>query len=89
MGVSAWYRSTLCLVFHDMSWVHGRSTLCFVFDGGLSNLDYIKRSFTGTFHSFRIKLFVGDCPLLLNKVGYWRLSSAFEIKLLLEIVHCF
>ena len=37
-----------------MSWVHGRSTLCSVFDGGLGILDYVQWSLTGAFHSFWI-----------------------------------
>ena len=41
LGVSTWERSTLCLVFDGMSWVHGRSTPCLVFDDGLSTLDYV------------------------------------------------
>ena len=33
MGVSAWWRSTLCSVFDGVSWVHGyKSTLHLVLD---------------------------------------------------------
>ena len=26
------------------------------------------------------KMFIGDCPLFLNKTVYWRLSNAIEIN---------
>ena len=29
-GVSAWFGSTLCLVFDNLSWASGRSTPCLV-----------------------------------------------------------
>ena len=70
-GVSAWLGSTLCLVFdHDkltlcLVFDHGKLTLCLVFDGGLSILDYIQWSLTGTFQLF------------FNKTVYWRLSNVF------------
>ena len=59
-GVSAWLGSTLCLVFD-----HGISTLCLVFDGGLDILDYIQWSLTGAFQMF------------LNKTVYQRLFNVF------------
>ena len=46
-GVSAWLRSTLCLVFD-----HGKLTLCLVFDGGLGILVYIQWSLLGAFQLF-------------------------------------
>ena len=29
---------------------------------------------------FLIKTFIGNCPLFLNEIVYWRLSNVFEIK---------
>ena len=60
-GVSAWLGLTLCLVFD-----HGKLTQCFMFDGGLSILDYIQWSLTGAYKMF------------LNKTVYRRSSNVFE-----------
>ena len=88
LGVSAWIgstlclvfdhgESTLCLVFENLSWAQGKSTPCLVLivgsvlwtmSNGLSWVHFIALN----------KTVYQDCPMLLNKVVYRRLSNPFE-----------
>ena len=71
-GVSAWLRSTLCLVFD-----HGTSTLCLVFDGEPDILDYIQYSLTSTFQLFFNKIVYRRLSNIFEKNVYRRISTVF------------
>ena len=81
-GVSAWFgstlclvfdhgKSTLCLVFDNLSWAQGRLTPCLVLMVGSVTWDYIQSES----HGFEL---IGGYLVLLKQSGYRRLSIALK-----------